>query len=114
MSRAERPGRYLCFGVALLAYAVLASVSARAIDRQDQKSLPPPSVASSPFDPWTDLRVIENARAALANKGMQLQLLYFGDLLDNPSGGVRQGAGYVGRLGLLIDADLEKLAGWSG
>jgi porin len=114
MSRAEQPGRYLWFGVALLAYAVLASVPARATDGQDQKTLVPPSVASSPFDPWILLRDIENARAALANKGMQFQLIYFGDLLDNPSGGVRQGATYVGRLGLLVDADLEKILGWSG
>ena len=114
MSRAEQPGRYLWFGVALLAYAVLASVPARAIDGQDQKTLPPPRVASFPFDPWPLRRDIENARAALANKGMQFQLIYFGDLLGNPSGGVRQGATYVGRLGLTVDADLEKILGWNG
>src|SRR2546421_11912911 len=111
MSRAEQPTRYLWFGVALSAYAVWAAVPAKAIDGQDQKTLPPLSVASA-FDPWTDLRDIENARAALANKGMNFQLIYFSDLLDNPSGGVRQGASYVGRLGLLIDADLEKILGW--
>jgi porin len=115
MSRAGHPRRY-CFwaGVALFTSAVLLTMPARAIDGQDQKTLPSPRVASSPFDPWTQLRDIENARAALANKGMQFQLIYFGDLLDNPSGGVRQGATYVGRLGLLIDADLEKILGWSG
>jgi porin len=92
----------------------LASASARAADGQDQKTLPPPNVASSPFDPWTQLRDIENARAALANKGVQFQAIYFGDLLGNPSGGVRQGATYVGRLGLIVDADLEKILGWNG
>jgi porin len=35
-------------------------------------------------------------------------------MLDNPSGGLRQGATYVGRLGLLLDADLDKILGWSG
>jgi porin len=114
MSRAEQPRRYLCFGVALLAYAGLTTAPARAIDAQDQKTLPPPNVASSLFDPWTQLRDIENARAALANKGVQFQLIYFGDLLGNPSGGVRQGASYVGRLGLIVDADLEKILGWNG
>src|SRR6266436_4672783 len=109
MSQAEQPVGGLWLGVALLACAVLASVPARAIDAQDQKTLPP-----SPFDPWTLPRDIENARAALANKGMQFQLIYFGDLLDNPSGGVRQGATYIGRLGLTVDADLEKIVGWNG
>ena len=114
MSRAEQPGGYSWFGVALLAYAILASVPARAIDGQDQKTLSPQSVVSSAFDPWTLPRDIENARAALANKGLQLQLIYFGDLLGNPSGGVQQGSTYIGRLGLLVDADLEKVLGWNG
>ena len=111
MSRAERPGGYSWFGVALLAYAILATVPARALDGQ---TLSPQSVVPSPFDPWTLPPDIENARAALANKGLQFQLVYFGDLLGNPSGGVRQGSTYIGRLGLLVDADLEKLLGWNG
>jgi porin len=114
MSRADQSGRYLWFGPAFLACAVLASIPARAIDEQDEKMLPGPSVASSPFASWTLLRDVENARADLANKGLQFQLIYFGDLLDNPSGGVRQGATYVGRLGLTVDADLEKILGWNG
>jgi porin len=92
----------------------LASVPATAIDGQDQKTLPPPTVASSPFVPWTNLHDIDNARAALAKKGLQFQLVYFGDLLGNPSGGVRQGTIYDGRLSLLVDADLEKILGWNG
>ena len=67
MSRAEQPGPCFWFGVLLFACAVLATAPARAVDRQDQKTLPPPSVASSPLDPWTQLGDIENARAALAN-----------------------------------------------
>src|SRR5438552_2127387 len=114
MSRAEQPVSYFWLGGALLAYAVLASVPARAIEGQDQETLPLPSVASSPFHPWTLPRDIENARAVLANKGVQFHSIYFGDLLDNPLGGVRQGATYVGRLGLTVDADLEKILGWNG
>src|ERR1700716_932229 len=113
MSRAEQPGPCFWFGV-VFACAVLATAPARAVDRQHQKTIPPPSGPPSPLDPWIQLGDIENARAALANKGIQFQLIYFGDLLGNPSGGVRQGATYVGRLGLLIDADLEKVLGWSG
>src|SRR5437763_1927014 len=80
MSRAEQPGPCFRFGVLLFACAVLATAPARAVDRQDQKTLPPPSVVSSPLDPWTQLVDIENARAALANKGVQFQLIYFRDL----------------------------------
>jgi porin len=43
-----------------------------------------------------------------------LAFTYYGDLFDNPSGGVRQGAGYDGRFGLIVDVDLAQLAGWSG
>src|SRR5437660_1454694 len=114
MSRPEQPEHYLRLAVALLAYAVLDSAPARAVDGQDQETLPSSRAASSPFDPWTELRDVENARAALATKGIQFQLIYFGDLLGNLSGGVRQGATYVGRLGLVIDSDLEKLLAWSG
>src|SRR6058998_1882825 len=114
MSRATQPVLCLRFGVALLAYTVLASAPARAVDGQDQQTLSPPGAATSLLTPWTQLGDIENARAALANKGVQFQLIYFGDLLGNPSGGVRQGATYVGRLGLTVDADLEKILGWNG
>jgi porin len=102
------------FGVALLIYAVLPSMSADAIDAQDQKSFIPPANAAFPLDSWTQLSDIENARAALANQGIQFQLIYFGEVLGNPSGGVRQGSIYEGRLGLILDADLEKILGWNG
>jgi porin len=39
---------------------------------------------------------------------------YYGDNFANPIGGIRQGLGYDGRFGAVVDADLEKLAGWSG
>ncbi len=113
MSRAERPGRYLWFAVAILTYAV-PSMPARAIEGQDQNILSPLTALSSPLSSWTLPRDIENARAALANKGLQLQLIYFGELWGNPAGGVRQGATYDGRLGLIVDADLEKVLGWNG
>src|SRR5947208_13979838 len=77
MSRAAQPVLCLWFGVALLAYTVLASAPARAVDGQDQQTLPPPGAATSSLDPWTRPPDIENARAALANKGVQFQLIYF-------------------------------------
>ena len=47
-------------------------------------------------------------------RGVKYQLNYIGDLLTNQSGGLRRGAAYSGRLELVVDADLEKAAGWSG
>lgn len=45
---------------------------------------------------------------------MKFTFTYFGDAFANPVGGVRQGVGYDGRFGTIIDADLGKLVGWSG
>lgn len=53
-------------------------------------------------------------RAALWERGVKYQLNYIGDLLNNTRGGMRRGAAYSGRLKLVVDADLEKGAGWSG
>jgi porin len=53
-------------------------------------------------------------RARLEQEGIQFTFTYYGDLFANSSGGVKQGPGYDGRFGTIIDADLEKLAGWSG
>ena len=53
-------------------------------------------------------------RAALAKMGVQVTFTYYGEALGNPSGGVRQGLIYEGRLGTIVDADLDKLLGWSG
>ncbi len=53
-------------------------------------------------------------RAALWEKGVKYQLNYLGDLLSNQSGGLRRGIAYSSRLELVVDADLEKAAGWNG
>src|SRR6202521_1397287 len=53
-------------------------------------------------------------RSRLEEEGIRFTFTYYGDLFGNPSGGEQQGPGYDGRFGAIIDADLEKLAGWSG
>ena len=53
-------------------------------------------------------------RARLERSGLQLTVTYYGDALGNPSGGVHRGLRYEGRLGVIVDADLDKLTGWSG
>lgn len=49
----------------------------------------------------------------LGEVGVRLTFTYYGDLFGNPSGGVKQGPGYDGRFGAILDADLGKLVGWS-
>src|SRR4051812_4243097 len=57
----------------------------------------------------------EPVRAALPQSApVQLQLSYGSDAQLLVSGGVRPGSNYVGRLGLIADADLEGLVGWTG
>ncbi len=53
-------------------------------------------------------------RSNLEKAGVTFTFTLYGDALGNPSGGVQQGAGFSGRLGAIIDGDLEKLAGWTG
>jgi porin len=48
------------------------------------------------------------------NHGVLLGANYIGEILGNPTGGVRQGTIYEGRLEVLLNLDLEKIAGWSG
>src|SRR3954469_12517129 len=69
-----------------------------------------PSIASS-LGPLGDLW---GARTALEKAGIIFSLTYIGETLGNTSGGLRRGSIYEGRLDTQIDADLEKLLGWSG
>src|ERR1700694_1496396 len=53
-------------------------------------------------------------RSKLEQDGLKFTFTYYGDAFANPSGGVQQGFGYDSRFGTIIDADLDKLWGWSG
>jgi porin len=53
-------------------------------------------------------------RTRLEQAGVQFNLNYFGDAFWNPIGGVKQGQGYDGRFAAIMDADLDRLVGWSG
>ena len=69
-----------------------------------------PSIASS-LGPLGDLW---GGRTALEQAGITFSLTYIGETLGNSAGGIRRGSIYEGRLDTQIDADLEKLLGWSG
>jgi porin len=47
-------------------------------------------------------------------EGLKFTFTYYGDAFANPVGGTKQGVGYDGRFGAIVDADLEKLVGWPG
>lgn len=53
-------------------------------------------------------------RPALAARGITYEINDVAEVLGNPSGGMRQGTIFDNRLELVIDADLSKLAGWTG
>src|SRR5882724_5677936 len=57
------------------------------------------------FNEWHD---------ALTAKGLNLGATYIGDNIANVSGGIKRGAIHLGRFEFSVDADLEKLAGWTG
>ncbi len=54
------------------------------------------------------------ARTTLSEAGVSLGLNYIGEAQDNVSGGLKRGTLYQGRIELVTDLDLEKIAGWEG
>ncbi len=53
-------------------------------------------------------------RSQLAEKGLKLSGVYTGEVLGDPSGGVKQRATAEGLLEVDVDGDLDALAGWKG
>jgi porin len=73
--------------------------------------LPEPSIATSLPRALADPGGV---RSRLGREGVTFHVNYIGEGLANPTGGVKQGAVYDGRLELAVAADLEKLMGWPG
>jgi porin len=66
-----------------------------------------PSIAGS-------IPALAELKQPFLSHGVNFELSYIQDTFGNVTGGVRQGAVYSGILYMLVDADLEKLAGLSG
>ena len=69
-----------------------------------------------PADPDTGESTVEETTLGLLPNplerwGIKFAATYIGEVLGNPTGGLKQSAIYEGRLNLAIDVDLEKLAG---
>src|ERR1700749_3722544 len=69
-----------------------------------------------PADPDTGESTVEETTLGLLPNplerwGVKFAATYLGEVLGNPSGGLKPGSVYEGRLNLAVDVDLEKLAG---
>jgi hypothetical protein len=69
-----------------------------------------------PADPDTGESTVEETTLGLLPQplqhwGIKFAATYIGEALGNPSGGIKRGSVYEGRLNLAVDVDLEKLAG---
>jgi porin len=103
--------------LAIAAVAPLQNVAAAASDRPTDASpasATPNQTWSSPPEVLRQLTDPGGLRSQLERDGIKFTFTYYGDAFGNPKGGVTQGLGYDGRFGTIIDANLEKLVGWSG
>ena len=93
--------RRLVLGTACLAGLMApAGAHAAAKDESAAEWLAPKS-----FNEWHD---------GLAARGLNFGATYIGDFIGNASGGTSRGFIHLGRFDLSVDADLEKLVGWTG
>ena len=53
-------------------------------------------------------------RPTLKASGVKLGISYVGEVFGNVSGGLKRGVVYDGQIGMFLNFNLEKLAGWSG
>jgi porin len=103
-----------CLLVALAAITVASATVAFAQSNDEDgriPGIPEPSIASSLP---RELGDPGGVRSALGQRGIKFGVNYIGEVLGNPTGGVKQGTFYDGRLELALEADLEKTIGWPG
>ncbi len=63
---------------------------------------------------WLAPKWFNERHDGLTAKGLNFGATYIGDFIGNASGGTSRGFIHLGRLDLSVDADLEKLVGWTG
>src|SRR3954468_23178862 len=95
----------------LLVLALLGCSFDAAFAQEDKKT-----DDDKPADPDTGESTIEEKTLGLLPNpfqkyGIKFAATYIGESLGNPSGGIKQGAVYEGRLNLAVDVDLQKLVG---
>jgi porin len=96
--------------------------SQESLSPQDEQALRSPShVQESTGTPPSEIPSISSSIPALGNfkkamidRGFNLRLNYTGEVFGNPSGGVKRRAIYEGLLEMVLDSDLDKIAGMRG
>jgi porin len=63
---------------------------------------------------WPKMATLGGIRPLLARGGIMVSGTYIGEVLGNPSGGVKQSTHYDGLLDVHLDANMEKMIGWKG
>ena len=63
---------------------------------------------------WLAPKWLNEWHDGLAAKGLNFGATYIGDFIGNVSGGTSRGFIHLGRFDLSVDANLEKLVGWTG
>lgn len=63
---------------------------------------------------WLAPKWLNEWHDGLADKGLNFGATYVADNIGNVSGGVARGAIHLGRFDFSVDADLDKLFGWTG
>jgi porin len=63
---------------------------------------------------WPSMATIGGIRPPLARSGISISPIYIGEVLGNPSGGIKQSTHYDGLLDVHLDADMERMIGWKG
>src|SRR5215475_974166 len=63
---------------------------------------------------WLGPRWLAQWHDGLADKGLNFGAIYIADNIGNVSGGVARGAIHLGRFDFSVNADLDKLFGWTG
>jgi porin len=63
---------------------------------------------------WLAPKWLNDWHDGLASKGLNFGATYIGDFIGNATGGTARGFIHLGRFDLSVDADLEKLVGWTG
>ena len=110
VSRLQR--RHGSLRTLMFAAVALASASAMADDEEGRlPGIPEHSIATSLPQHLADPG---GMRSRLDKHGIQFGINYIGEVLGNPSGGIKQSAHYSGLLEVAVEADMEKMIGWKG
>jgi porin len=101
-------------GMAAIIGSIAAFIDSAALAQREPLSAGAILVDASLLERLRQSTDVQGARSRLEQAGLQFTFSYYSDAFANPVGGLLRGFGYDGRFGAIVDADLEKLVGWTG